>query len=177
MKRFLTIALLLLGCAAIQTAQAAVDPGLQTLIDVLAIALGEPALRDAAPMIDCVINNGPDACFDVKGLAEAQGKKAVAKFIPTDPMIQAVVAIIQAVNKRDWLKVLELTGTDVLLRVACHAGLTVVGPVQGFVCNGPFDKVMHMAKPVIRTVLIFVGDPTPKHLLAVIESNIDPDLA
>jgi hypothetical protein len=177
MKRFLAITLLLLGCASVQPAQAAVPPALQTLIDALAIGLGEPALKDAAPMIDCVINNGPDACFDVKGLAESEGKQAVAKFLPTDPMIQAVVAIIQAVNKRDWLKVLELTGTDVLLRVACHVGLTVSGPVQGFVCNGPFDKVVHLAKPVVRTVLVFVGDPTPKNLLAVIESNIDPNLA
>jgi hypothetical protein len=177
MKRFLTIALLLLGCASVRPAQAAVDPALQTIIDALASALGEPALSDAAPMIDCIIQHGTGACFDVQGLAEAQGKQAVAKFVPTDPMIQAVVAIIQAVNKRDWLKVLELTGTDVLLRVACHAGLSVAGPVQGFVCNGPFDKVVHLAKPVVRTVLVFVGDPTPKNLLAVIESNVDPDLA
>lgn len=177
MKRFLAAALLALALAPFHPARAEVDPTLKTIVSIVAAALGEPALNDALPMIDCVRLHGAAACVDVKGIAESQGKQAVKQFVPTDPLIQAAAAIIKAAYNGDWLTVLELTGTDVLVQVACKAGLTSTGPVKGFVCGGVFTKVSNLAKPELKAVLVLVGHPTLGNLLALLEMNIDPTLA
>lgn len=118
----------------------AVDPTLKTLVGIVATALGEPALNDALPLIDCVRKSGPVACVNVKGLAEAEGKKAAKQFTPNDPLIQAAVEIIKAAYAEDWIKVLELTGTDILVQITCKAGLSGGGPLKGFICGGAFPQ-------------------------------------
>lgn len=167
---------LLLGVAALQPAHAAVDPTLKTLVSIVATALGEPALNDALPLIDCVIKSGPAACVNVPGIAESEGKQAAKKFIPTDPLIASAVDIIQAAYAEDWIKVLELTGTDILLQVACKAGLSGGGPVKNFICGGVFKEVSSLAKPLLKQVLITVKNPTPGNLLGLV-AVIDPALA
>lgn len=154
----------------------AVDPTLKKLISIVATALGEPALNDALPMIDCVMKYSPAKCTNIKSLAESEGKKAVKKFVPSDPLIQSAADIIKAAYAEDWIKVLELTGTDILLQVACKAGLSGSGPVKGFICGSMFKEVSHLAKPVVKKVLVTVKNPTPDNLLGLI-TVIDPELA
>jgi hypothetical protein len=177
LRRWLVIGLILTGCliAAPQPAHA-VDPTLQKLISIVATALGEPALNDALPMIDCIIKLGPAKCTNVKSLAESEGKKAVKQFVPNDPLIQSAVDIIKAAYAEDWIKVLELTGTDILLQVACKVVLSGSGPVKGFICGSMFKEVSYLAKPVLKKVLVTVKNPTPDNLLGLI-TVIDPELA
>ena len=158
---------------------------LDSILDILVTAgVVDSAVRDAKPLIECLIkaSGDPTACIDVKAVAQQQAKdvaqqqaKAAAKaFVPEDPAIQAVVAIVRAVVARDWLEVLELAGTDLLFPLACKSGLAVAGPMQGFICNGPFQDVAKLAKPVVREVLAIFADPPPNiwRLIAAV-SNLD----
>src|SRR5512146_940328 len=176
MKRFLAAGLLLFALAPFHTARAEIDPKLKTIVGLVATALGEPALNDALPLIDCVRLHGAPACVNITGVAESQGKQAVKQFVPTDPIIQSAVAIISAAYKNDWLTVLELTGTDVLIDIACHAGLTAIGPLKPIICDGPLKQVSGLAKPLARRLLIFATDPTPKNFLALVEQGADPSI-
>ena len=83
----------------------AVDPVLKKVIAAVSFALGEPALNDALPLIECIIAKGPLACVDVKGIAESEGKQAVKQYLPDDPKIKATVEIIKAADANDYLKV------------------------------------------------------------------------
>ncbi|CAG1005094.1 hypothetical protein BURK1_03171 [Burkholderiales bacterium] len=152
---------------------------LDTMLDILAKAgVVDPAVKDAKPLIACLIqhNGNPAACVDVKSIAEQQGKTAAKKFMPEDPAIQAVVGIVRAANQRDWLEVLELTGTDLLFQIACKAGLATTGPMQGFICGGLFKEVASLAKPVVHEVLVAFSS-SPPDIWRLITAVSDIDLA
>jgi hypothetical protein len=77
------------------------------ILDYLAKAgVIDPAIKDAKPLIDCLVkNNGnANACVNVKSLAEQQGKAAAQKFVPDDPKIQGAFQVVRAVDKGDWVK-------------------------------------------------------------------------
>ena len=167
-----------LAAAALLFATSSAPARADTFDSILAILVTagvvDPAVKDARPLIECLVKHdgNPVPCVDVQAkLAQAaqagkdaageQAKAQAKAFVPEDPAIQAAVAIIGAANRRDWLDVLELTGTDLLFSIACKAGLSVAGPMQGFICNGPFQDVAKLAKPVVREVLVVFGDPPP----------------
>ncbi len=157
-------AVLMLVFALVWPAAPARADSLDSILDVLVTAgVVDSAVKDAKPLITCLIqNNGnPAACVDVKSVAEQQGKAAAKKYMPDDPAIQAVVAIVRAANKGDWLEVLELTGTDLLVQIACKAGLASGGPMKNFICGTLFKEVAGLAKPVVREVLIAVSSSPP----------------
>ncbi len=123
---------------------------LDTLIDILVTAgVVDPAIRDARELINCMVNQSPQQCVG--------GELATSGFMPDDPAVKAVVDVVKAAYQSDWLKVLEITGTDVLFQVVCKAGLSTTGPFNDFVCGGLFPKVVAKGKPVVRQVLVAIG--------------------
>jgi hypothetical protein len=162
--------LLVLVLATPHPARAA-DPTVKTLVGIIAIALGEPALNDAVDLIDCVRVKGPKSC--AAATVKAEGQKAAKQLLPDDPKIAAAVQIIKAAYDQDWIEVLELTGTDALVPIACSAGLAISGPFKGFICG----KAAQLAKPVVKTVLVAIKDPSPGNLLAAVTALADPQLA
>lgn len=148
MLRRLAILLLLLPCllAPVMAKAGTLD----TLIDVLVAAgVVDPAIKDARELINCMVNQSPQQC--VGGELETSG------FMPDDHAVRAVVEVVKAAYQSDWLKVLEVTGTDVLFQVVCKAGLSTSGPFNDFVCGGLFPKVVAKGKPVVRQVLVAIG--------------------
>jgi hypothetical protein len=142
---------------------------LDSLIHVASKVLGEPALKDARPLIECVVDKGPAACVDVTEAAAAQGKQAVKQFMPDDPRIATAVAIVKAAYAKDLLKVLELVGVDFLPQIACDLGLAATGPAKTFVCEPEFlNKVVGLAKPVLAQVLKTVQHPSVGNLLELV---------
>ena len=124
----------------------------------------DPALKDAKPLIDCLVkNNGnANACVNVKSLAEQQGKPAAQQFVPDDPKIQGAFQVVHAVQKGDWVRVVEVAGVKVLLPLACDLGLATTGPLKGFVCKDAMKKIVaKVAEPAVRELLavLATGDP------------------
>ncbi|MCW8891397.1 MAG: hypothetical protein OQL20_12125, partial [Sedimenticola sp.] len=123
---------------------------LDTLLDILVLAgVVDPAIVDAKELINCLVNEPPEQCL----LGELQS----SGFMPEDPGVRAVVEVVQAAYQSQWIKVLEVTGTEVLFQVVCKAGLSTAGPVKSFVCDGPFSEVVSKGKPVVRQVLVAIG--------------------
>lgn len=147
---------------------------LDTMLSYLVTAgIVDPAVKDAKPLIQCLVNSGnPASCVNVKSLAEQEGKAAVKKYTPDDPMIAATVDIIRAANKSDWFKVLELTSTDVLVQIACKSGLSTSGPLKNFICGSVFKEISHLAKSVVREVLAAMNPPDLWELIGLV-GNID----
>ncbi len=129
----------------------------------------DPAVNDARNLIICLVNNrsNPTNCINQ---AEAQEKSI------DDPAVKGVVEVILAANDKDWVKVLEITGTDVLFQFVCKAGLSATGPLKKFVCGGLFQQVAAKGKPVLRQVLVaFKSDSLDEWLKAI--ALIGPNLA
>lgn len=135
------------------------------ILDYLAKAgVIDPAIKDAKPLIDCLVKHdgNASACVSVKSLAEQQGKAAAQKFVPDDPKIQGAFQVVSAVNKGDWVKVVEVAGVKVLLPLACDLGLATTGPLKGFVCKDAMKQIVaKVAEPAVRELLAALasGDP------------------
>lgn len=135
------------------------------ILDYLAKAgVIDPAIKDAKPLIDCLVKHdgNASACVNVKSLAEQQGKAAAQKFVPDDPKIQGAFQVVSAVDKGDWVKVVEVAGVKVLLPLACDLGLATTGPLKGFVCKDAMKQIVaKVAEPAVRELLAALasGDP------------------
>lgn len=150
-------------------APAAQADALDDILGVLAkLGVIDPAIRDAKPLIQCLIEKGnPQACIDVKSVAAQEGKAAVQKYVPTDPKILATADMVRAAQKGQWLKLVEIAGAKVLLPLACDLGLAATaGPASGvlndFVCKGAFKKIVSkVAEPAIAEILkaLATGNP------------------
>jgi hypothetical protein len=136
-----------------------------TILDYLAKAgVIDPAIKDAKPLIDCLVkhNGNANACVNVKSLAEQQGKAAAQQFVPDDPKIQGAFQVVSAVHKGDWVRVVEVAGVKVLLPLACDLGLATTGPLKGFVCKDAMKQIVaRVAEPAVRELLgvLASGDP------------------
>jgi hypothetical protein len=149
---------------------------LDSLINIASIVLGEPALKDARPLIECVKDKGPAACLDVTEEVAAQGKQAAKQFMPDDPRILTAVEIVKAAYAKDLFKVLELVGVEFLPQIACDLGLAATGPAKTLVCGPVFKKVAGLAKPVLAQVLETVQHPSVGNLLELV-TVVELDLA
>lgn len=166
-RRALVAALFL--ALALATPARAVDPTLTKIIEYISIALGEPALKDAVPLIECVANKGAAACFDVAGMAQSEGKKAVKQFMPDDPKVKAAVDIIKAAYAQDYLKVLEIGGIKLLPPLGCGLVFQVPEPVKGLVCNEQiFNKVSSLSGPVFKQLIVTVKNPSAGNLWGLV---------
>lgn len=147
----------------------AVDPALKKVIAAVSFALGEPALNDALPLIECIIAKGPLACVDVKGIAESEGKQAVKQYLPDDPKIKATVEIIKAAYANDYLKVLELGGVKLLPPLSCGVVIQLPGPVKQLVCNKTlFGLVANVSGPAFKQLITTVKNPSLGNLWSLV---------
>lgn len=123
---------------------------LDSILDIL-VTTGfvDPAVRDARPLISCMINSPPEQCADA--VMSSQG------YMPEDPAIQSVVKVIKAAYQNQWVTVLEITGTDVLFQVVCKTSLSASGPFKNFICGSVFPKAVAIGKPVVKQTLIAIG--------------------
>lgn len=138
---------------------------LQDIVNVIADVWGEPALKDAVPLIDCVVNKGPSNCFNLQNTAQAQGQKTIKQYLPDDPKIKAVVDIIKAAYAEDYLKVLEIGGVKLLPPLGCGLVFQVPQPVKGVVCNKQvFDQVANLSGPVFKKLIATIKNPSPGNL-------------
>ena len=80
-------------------------------------------------------NKGAAACFDVAGMAQSEGKKAVKQFMPDDPKVKAAVDIIKAAYAEDYLKVLEIGGVKLLPPLGCGLVFQLPELIKGLLCN------------------------------------------
>lgn len=150
MGRLRKLPMLLLVLCCLSAPVSARADTLDTLLNVLVTAgVVDPAIVDAKELINCLVNQPPEACL----ASELQS----SGFMPEDPGVRAVVEVVKAAYQSDWLKVLEVTGTDVLFQVVCKAGLSTTGPISSFVCGGLFAEVVSKGKPVVRQVLVAIG--------------------
>lgn len=162
------VATLLLALA-LATPARAVDPTLAKIIEYISIALGEPALKDAVPLIECVKDKGAATCFDVAGMAQSEGKKAVKQFMPDDPKVKAAVDIIKAAYAQDYLKVLEIGGVKLLPPLGCGLVFQVPEPVKGLVCNEQvFNKVSSLSGPVFKQLIVTIKNPSAGNLWGLV---------
>ncbi|HKQ29729.1 MAG TPA: hypothetical protein VJS66_00445 [Burkholderiales bacterium] len=163
---------ILLGVASLTSVSAhAADPTLKKIVQIAAIALGEPALNDAVDLIDCVRVHGAQHC--AQSAAQAEGQKTAKQLLPDDPKIAATVKIVKAAYASDWLDVLELTGTEALVPIACSAGLAIGGPLKTFICG----EASKFSKPIVKIVLVAIKNPSPDNLLKAIAALGNPNLA
>lgn len=155
----------------------AVDPTLTKIIEYVSIALGEPALKDAVPLIECVKDKGAAACFNLQDMAQTEGKKAAKQYLPDDPKIKAAVDIVKAAYAQDYLKVLEIGGVKLLPPLGCGLVFQVPEPVKGLVCNEQiFNKVSSLSGPVVKQVIVTIKNPSAGNLWALV-TVMDTQLA
>lgn len=172
MKRMASVLLLLVSLILALPRPAVADTLDQVLSILHSAGLVDGAVVEGKPLIQCLIDGGSLGQCEAKLPKPAVGSPLSG----ADPKVRLVVDIIRAAKGGRWLEVLELTGTDLLLQVACQAGLPVSGPVQNFVCGGLFAKVAQQAKPVVRRVLVAVGSGNLDDWLAV-AALVGPELA
>lgn len=159
----------LIAAILLLAAPAAQADALDDILGVLAkFGAIDPAIKDAKPLIQCLIEkSNPQSCFDVKAVAAQEGKAAVQKYVPTDPKILATADMVRAAQKGQWLKLVEIAGAKVLLPVACDLGLAATaGPASGvlnnFVCKGAFKQIVSkVAEPALAEILraLATGNP------------------
>jgi len=132
---------------------------LDTILDYLAKAgVIDPALKDAKPLIECLVKHDGNAaaCVDVKSAA-------AQKFVPDDPKIQGAFQVVRAVQKGDWVRVVEIAGVKVLLPLACDLGLATTGPLKGFVCKDAMKQIVaKVAEPAVREILAALASGKPE---------------
>ncbi len=181
-RRMLLLPLALL-CVLSFAPTAHADDALGEVLTVMKdIGALDPAVLDARDMLSCLVaNNGnAGACFDIPTEAEKQAGKAAAKFMPDDPKIQALVRLVFAVQKEQWLTVIEIAGLDIVAKFLCENSTRLVGPVGKWFCSDPFQKVVAgYAKPIVKEAfrLIDGGSLDLVKLLELVALLANLDLA
>jgi hypothetical protein len=134
------------------------------LDDVLSIlstaGVVDPAVVEAKPMIQCLIEGKPvEACAEFAA-GQAQG------FVPNDPKIQKVVDVFHAVKANDWIEVFLLAGEQVV------CSLVPGGAVKDLFCGEIFD----VAEPVITSAYDAVMSGNVLQLVSVLGVEYACDL-
>lgn len=163
-------ALLLWGSAATPT-QASTTGTITKIVDLLAQAgVVDPALKDAVPLIDCLVKSSGNAtaCVDVT---------VAQKFVPDDPKVRAVVEIVRAADQGDWVTVIDVAGLKVLLPIACQAGVPPAGPLKGYVCQDAMAKIVaKVGEPAVRGILSALASGKPEVIawkVITLAGNVD----
>ncbi|MES9846132.1 MAG: CARDB domain-containing protein [Candidatus Sedimenticola sp. PURPLELP] len=147
-RRFIVTSLLL---SSLGTATSIRADTLDTIIDVVLYAV-EPSLVQAKPMVKCLVQ-GSSVSSCTEQFAAQQADDALADAMASDPKITLIVDIVKSAQGGEWITVLELTGTDLLVQIACSTGMPGGGPVKSFICSELFSQVAGLAKPVVSEIL------------------------
>lgn len=165
-RRLIFVVMLLSGMGASGVSRA---DTVDTILNILYTAgVVDGAVVQAKPLIQCLVGGS-----SVTSCSQQYAGQQAGDFVAGDPKIKLVVDIILSANSGNWINVLELTGTDLLVQMACSAGMPGGGPVKDFVCGGVFSQVASLAKPVVREVLVSVRDKEWLRLITL----LGPDLA
>ena len=126
----------LLGCALLLCALPVRADLLDTVIGVVA-----PSYAEYRSAIDCIVDKGTFNEAVAKACAEqaalAQGKQ----FVASDPKLKSIVDTVLAAKAGNWVRVLELVGTDGLKTVVCSGAVGMGGAVSDLVCGSAFEIV------------------------------------
>lgn len=166
MRRCTVLLLLLVGAWAAQPARA---DTLDTLLTIAAEALGEPWLKDARPMIECIRAHGPANCAGMQ--IKTQANAAAKQVMPKDPLIQQAIQLIDAVDDEDWLKVIETAG-GAAIQATCKLTLSSGSKVKEFMC----DAVGKISDSALKAVFKAVRNPSVSNLVNAIGAIGDPDV-
>lgn len=145
--------LLLLTCLCLSIPTQARADSLDTVLHLLwSAGMIDSAVIDAKPLVECLMQgNSTTTCSEQFAV-----EQAASSDLANDPKVALVVDVMQAANQGDWITVLEITGTDLLMQIACTAGIPGGGPVKDFICSSVFGEVAKKSKPVVKQVLIAV---------------------
>lgn len=151
----------LLICTMVLNINTARADALDDVLQVLSTAgVIDPAVVEAKPMIQCLINGGVvDQCASYAA-DKAQG------LVPNDPKIQKVVGVFHAVQAQDWLKVFLLAGEQVV------CSLVPGGAIKDLFCG----EIFAVAKPVITSAYGAVRDGDILKLVSILGVEYACDL-
>ncbi len=121
---------------------------LDTVLGILA-----PDYVEAKGVIACVIKQGTFNEAVAKACIEQQAKAQAKKLVPGDPKLKSIVDTVFAAKSGDWVRVVELLGTDGLKTVVCSGAVSVGGPVKDLVCGAAFQVAKPVIKPALHAVL------------------------
>ncbi|MEX2125373.1 MAG: hypothetical protein WD795_15880 [Woeseia sp.] len=143
---------ILTSALALHTGTARADL-LDDVLSILSTAgVVDPAVVEAKPMIQCLVDGkSVEVCAEFAA-GQAQG------FVPNDPKIQKVVDVFYAVKANDWLEVFLLAGEQVV------CSLVPGGAVKDLFCGEIFD----VAEPVITSAYEAVMDGNVLKLVSAI---------
>ena len=154
--------LLAMLCVLSFSPNAHADDALEEVLTVMVKYGGlDPAIMDAREMLTCLVDHNGDAtaCFNIPTEAEKQAGKAAGTFMPDDPKVQGVINIVFAVQKEQWLKVIEIAGLKVMAPMICENAARVGGPVGSWFCSVPFKKVVaNYAQPVVEEAFSLINN-------------------
>lgn len=126
----------------------------------------DPEFKDPAAraLVRCTIEHpaAPQTCSQAYAKTKAAGASVGGTKLNT------AVEVAKALQAHDWIKVLDLTSTDLAVKIACSAGMPPLGPLKSFLCSSVSAELAKLAKPVLRTALEAVRDQNWPKLIAAV---------
>ena len=140
-----------------------------TLDQVLNVVLPliDHDLATAEPFVRCVVNGG-----NAQTCAQNFAKGKAASATSSNPKLAAAVSIVKAIQKHDWITVLDVGGTGLLFPIACSVSMPPAGPLKDFLCSSATSELAKLAQPVLRTALECVRDGNWPKLITTIGPSI-----
>jgi hypothetical protein len=166
MRRPVRLVMFVTCAFALGTAAPARADALDQILDA-ALPLLDSDLAQARPFVRCVVEKGT-APAAVQACAAQFAKGKASSVTAGNSKLNDVVAIVKAIQAHDWISVLDRTGTDLLVKLACSAGMPPAGPLKGFLCSSVSAELAKLAKPVLRTALEAVRDQNWPKLMAAV---------
>ncbi len=157
---------ILFSLALVLSSSAARGDTLDQILNVV-LPLIDHDLATAEPFVRCVVSTGnAQTC----ALNFAKGKAAAAT--SANPKLAAAVSIVKAIQKHDWITVLDVGGTGLLFPIACSVSMPPAGPLKDFLCSSATSELAKLAQPVLRTALECVRDGNWPKLITTIGPSI-----
>lgn len=160
-------------CALMLAAPAARADVMDTILDLVLQSV-DPSLVDAKQLLKCAIGHG---ALDDKTLEVCGGGLAKAKadgYLASHSSARTVVTVGIAASKKQWGKVIEIGGSELVVQLACTAAMPP-GPVKAVLCSSISSELAKLAKPVLSGVVAAASSSPPDVLRLV--SILGPGLA
>ena len=160
-------------CALMLAAPAARGDVTDTILDLVLQSV-DPDLFNAKQLLKCAIGQGAlnDKTLQVCGGALAKAK--ADGYLASHSTAQTVVTVGIAASKKQWGKVIEIGGSELVVQLACTAAMPP-GPVKAVLCSSISSELAKLAKPVLSGVVAAVSSSPPDVLRLV--SILGPGLA
>ncbi len=123
-------------------------PARADLVDTV-LGIVAPDYLEYKTVISCIVDKGTLDDTVAKACVAQAGKEQGKQLVASDPKLKSIVDTVLAANAGQWVRVLEIVGTDGLKTVVCSGAVGVGGAVTSLVCGSAFQ----VAKPVIKSAL------------------------